>query len=82
MFFGFWHACTKYRVLVWELKTGFPTKQAFQWHTLVIIKYKILFLELMILFLSQALDMRNEFNVALGLMLEIGGIVPSKKKYF
>jgi hypothetical protein len=28
------------------------------------------------------LDMRNEFNVALGLMLEIGGIVPSKKKYF
>jgi hypothetical protein len=32
----------------------------------------------MILFVSQALDMRNEFNVALGLMLDIGGIVPQQ----
>jgi len=63
-------------------ESGCPIKQALQWHTLVIIKYKILFLELMILFLSQALDMCNKFNVALGLMLEIGGIVPSKKNIF
>jgi hypothetical protein len=69
-------------VLIWELKTGCPIKQALQWHTLVIIKYQILFLELMILFLSQALDMCNEFNVALGLMLEIGGRLPSKKYIF
>lgn len=35
-----------------------PIKQALQWHTLVFIKYKMLFLELMILFLSQALDVQ------------------------
>jgi hypothetical protein len=62
--------------------SGCPIKQALQWHALVIIKYRILFLELMILFLSQALDVCNEFNMALGLMLEIGGIVPSKKNIF